>query len=292
MQLSMLLDSGAFSAWTKHSSVDLDAYIAFIKEHKDDFEYYVNLDCIPGEWGRKPTREEIEASAAKGYANYEYMLSKGIEKDRLIHVFHQHEDWKWLKKMVKEIPYIGLSPANDSTQPSKKRWLDECMMYTTDDCGYPLVKTHGFAVTGVGFMYRYPWFSVDSLTWRLCAGYGGIFVPAWNMKGEFIYSRTPLATKITVRGSTREIVMRRFDFLSTQEKDKVYEYIASKGFKMGKSVMEDGKEKIIEEGLVNSHKQRELLNIMFFEDFLARIDPFPHRRYKGKELLVQGFNFT
>jgi hypothetical protein len=140
-------------------------------------------------------------------------------------------------------------------------------------------------------MYRYPWFSVDSLTWRLCAGYGGIFVPAWNMKGEFVYNRTPLATKITVRGSTREIVMRRFDFLSTQEKEKVYEYIASKGFKMGKSVMEDGKEKIIEEGLVNSHKQRELLNIMFFEDFLARLEPFPHRRYKGKELLVQGFNF-
>jgi hypothetical protein len=60
---------------------------------------------------------------------------------------------------------------------------------------------------------------------------------------------------------------------------------------MGKSIIENGKEKIIEPGLVNVHKQRELLNVMFFEDFLSRIEPFPHRRYKGKELLSQGFNF-
>lgn len=291
MKLSMLLDSGAFSAWTKQKSVDLDAYIEFIKEFKDYFEYYVNLDVIPGEWGRKPSPDEIEASAEKGYENYHYMLSKGIEKDRLIHVFHQHENWKWLKRMVAEIPYIGLSPANDSPTPSKRRWLDQCMLYTTDAQGFPLVKTHGFAVTGLNFMYRYPWFSVDSLTWRLCAGYGGIIVPACNSQGEFVYDKSPLSIKITQRGSNKEIVMRRFDFLSTREKEKTLEYVAMKGFKFGKTIIQDGKEIIVEKGLVNTHRLREVLNIMFFEDFIASVEPFPHRRYKGKELLLQGFNF-
>jgi len=292
MNFSMLLDSGAFSAWTQKDAVDLDEYVEYIKKNRDKFSYYVNLDSIPGEFGRKPSRDEFEESARKGYANYEYMLSKGIEKDKLIHVFHQHEDWKWLKKMVKEIPYIGLSPANDSVHRSKVRWLDECMMHTTDDAGYPLVKTHGFAVTSVEMLYRYPWFSCDSMTWRLCAGYGGILVPRWNAKGEFMYDRTPLATKITLRGTMREIVMRRFSTLSTQEKEKVMEYVSMRGFSWGKSISENGMEKVVEEGLSNSHRQREVINILFFEEFLSRLEPFPHRRYKGKEFLAQGFNFT
>jgi hypothetical protein len=292
MKISLLLDSGAFSAWTRKTPVDIDAYISFIQEYKDQFEYYVNLDCIPGEWGRKPSRDEIEKSAQKGYENYHYMLSKGIPKERLIHVFHQHEDWKWLKKMVQEIPYIGLSPANDSSQDSKQRWLDECMQYTTDSRGYPLVKTHGFAVTSVSLMYRYPWFSADSMSWRMCAGYGSVFVPTWNMKGEFVYDRTPLVIKFTSKGGTSQAMVRAFDYLSAHRREKVAEYIHSKGFVIGSSEVKDGEEHIVEEGLCNSHRHRELMNILYFQDFLSRLEPFPHRRYRGKDLSSQEFSFV
>lgn len=292
MITSMLLDSGAFSAWNRKQVIDLDAYIEFIKEHESEFDYFVNLDCIPGEWGRRPTREEIEISAAKGYENYHYMLSKGVDKNRLIHVFHQHEDWKWLKKMVEEIPYIGLSPANDSTPVSKRRWLDECMMYTTDSKGYPIVKTHGFAVTSLNLMYRYPWYSVDSVSWRRIAAYGAVVIPVWNEKGEFIYSKTPLVVKLTPRGSTKEIILRKYNFLSTEAKRKVNEYVESKGFKLGKVRLDENKKEcVIEPGLASSYEDREILNIQFFEDFLSHIPPFPEWRYKGKDLMNQGFNF-
>jgi len=297
VKVSMLLDSGAFSAWTQQDVVDLDAYIDFIKANESDLEYYVNLDKIPGQYGGlqhayHPTREEFEESARQGYKNYEHMLSRGIDPQKLIHVFHQHEDWSWLKRMVREIPYVGLSPSNDSTHPSKKKWLDECMMYTTDDQGFPLVKTHGFAVTSVVMMVRYPWYSCDSMSWRLSAGYGAIFIPDWNDKGEYIYDKPPIVTKVTIHGKNREIVRRLFESLSTDDKEMVVRYVESKGFKMGRSVMESGKEKVVEEGLVNSHHQREVINLIYFEDFLSRLVPFPHRRYMGKELLSQGFNFS
>jgi len=290
MKVSLLLDSGAFTAWSKRGVVDLDAYIDFIKEYDAYLDYYVNLDCIPGEWGRKPTRDEFELSAAQGYKNYEYMLKAGVNPDKLIHVFHQHEDWRWLKRMVREIPYIGLSPANDSDMASKRRWLDECMNYVTDSDGYPLVKFHGFAVTSVELMYKYPWYSVDSATWKLTSGYGSIIVPAWNENGEFVYDRRPLSVRITRMGLSRELMGRRFDFLTEQEKMKVLEYVESKGFVFGKVKIENGELKVIEEGLVTQYRQRELLNMIFFEDFRSRLEPFPHRRYQRKALATQEFD--
>lgn len=159
-----MLDSGAFSAWTKKINIDLDEYIDFCLQHLDYIDYVINLDVIPGEFGQKALPvEEIERSASEGWANYEYMTKQGIPKEKLIHIFHQGEDFKWLEKIVDAMPYIGLSPANDRSTSEKMQWLDDCMKYVCDDKGYPKVKWHGFAVTSLRLMFRYPWYSVDSV---------------------------------------------------------------------------------------------------------------------------------
>src|SRR4051812_44347063 len=85
--MSILLDSGAYSAWTKGVVIDLPSYIQFIKKHRRMLAGYVNLDVIPGQDGRRPhDREQIEAAARASYRNLQLMRDAGLTP---IPVFHQ-----------------------------------------------------------------------------------------------------------------------------------------------------------------------------------------------------------
>ena len=189
---NIIVDSGAFSVWNKGDTIDLDKYIEYCLKYNSKVDYVVNLDVIPATPGdKKPSPEEVERSASKGYDNYNYMISKGVPKEKLIHVFHQGESYHWLTKMVHEdkMEYIGLSPANDRTTKEKVEWLHECMPYVTDSEGRAIVKFHGFAVTSFKLMSLFPWYSVDSATWGIAAGLGRVFLPR-KRDGVWDYSST------------------------------------------------------------------------------------------------------
>jgi len=176
--LNLLLDSGAFSAWNNGKAIDLDHYIAFIKANIEHIEHYVNLDVIPGEFGRTPSPSEVEVSAEQGWANMLRMEAEGL---RPIPVFHMGEQFKWLRRMVEHgCPYIGISPANDRPTKAKAVWLDRVFDQITDAAGWPLVRTHAFGVTSIDLLIRYPWYSADSTTWIMIAARGKILLPRWE----------------------------------------------------------------------------------------------------------------
>lgn len=260
------MDSGAFTAWTRKEQIDLDEYIQFCLDRIDIIAYVVNLDVIPGEFGQKNLPpEEIERSAGLGYQNYRYMLSKGIPKDKLIHVFHQGEDFKWLKKLVTEIPYIGLSPANDRTTPEKIMWLDQCMPYVTNRDGYPIVKFHGFAVTSLRLMLRYPWYSVDSTSWQMHASYGHIIVPTFQ-NGQYDYESNPLILTISKESPQIKNAGKHFDTLPPMAQQIITNYIESKGF-------------VLEE-LQTDYLKRSEMNVIYFKDLSEKLTPWPNKRFE------------
>jgi hypothetical protein len=173
---NIMLDSGAFSAWYHEQPIDIRDYIAFVKEHGERFYSIVCLDKIPGTKGvmaKSPAM--IEAAAKESHKNYETMRKAGIES---IPVFHHGEDFKWLERMLDDrVPYIGLSPYLKAKTADIINWLDQCFTRLTDLEGRPLCKTHGFGVTGHEIVRRYPWFSIDSTSWALSAGYGNVLMP-------------------------------------------------------------------------------------------------------------------
>jgi hypothetical protein len=175
-----MLDSGAFSAWYHSDSIDLDAYIAFVKEHQSKFYSIVALDVIPGNNARMAkTTADIEAAAIQSHKNFAKMRRAGIDA---IPVFHMGEDWSWLDKMIADkIPYIGISPYMKATQVNIIKWLDQVYTRIGEKDGSPVCKTHGFGVTGHQLVRRYPWFSVDSTSWALSAGYGNILMPRFQV---------------------------------------------------------------------------------------------------------------
>ena len=165
---TIMIDSGAFSAWNMGQKIDLDEYIVFCKEimtkYPDNDWTVVNLDVIPGKPGIIPTQQEINYSAKKGWQNYMYMKSKGLKP---LHIFHQHEDFSWLKKLANSSDYIGISPDNSQSVASRTRWLKRVYSIVDKD-----VKTHGFACTSPSFLKVAPFYSADSSSWLGVVRYG------------------------------------------------------------------------------------------------------------------------
>lgn len=295
--VKILLDSGAYSAWTKGTAIDLDEYVKYCLEYLDWLDYIVNLDVIPGKGMYvKVSARELEESAEQGWRNYRYMLQSGIPKDKLIHIFHQGEDFKWLARMVKSVPYIGISPANDKTTSQKIEWMDACMDYVLDSKGMPIVKFHGFGVTTLRIMFRYPWFSVDSTSWVATSRVGTVYVPRY-VNGNWVYDED--SWKIVVSSRSPKIAdgEEHFNNLSPVKKKIVGDYFAAKGFKVGESqfhqesekyklksnekwagLAKDGVRKVetkVVEGLCNSYKERDKLNIIYFLDLENSLPEWP-----------------
>lgn len=185
-EVDVLMDSGAFSAWFHDEAINLDAYMAFLEEHAALFSACVSLDKIPGT-KKRPARTsiEVEQAAAQSYQNFNRMRKRGIEA---MPVFHMGEDWRWLDRMLEDhVPYIGLATSRDSKRKydRQRAWLDQCFARLTDEQGRPYVKTHGFGLTQLQLIARYPWFSVDSTAWALAGAYGEIMLPTIGANGDF-----------------------------------------------------------------------------------------------------------
>lgn len=171
----LIIDSGAFTVWTKGSQIDIDKYAQFCKDIKaitpNTTElHYVNLDVLPGKFGQMPTEKERIKSAEKGVINAKYLISKGLD---IIPVFHQHEPFEFLNKMAQEFEYFGISPANDVGIKEKDIWLEKVFSKLKKTR-----KTHGFGVTSIKLLKKYPFYSVDSSAWNVGSRYARI--PSFN----------------------------------------------------------------------------------------------------------------
>jgi len=266
-EFNLMLDSGAFSAWMRKKEVDLETYIEFILKHDDDIDYVVGLDVIPSTYGAESvTSLEQEEAARKGWHNYLATIERGVAADKVIHVFHQGESFKWLKKAISKMDYIGLSPANDCPTKSKIRFLDECMNYVCTN-GEPDLKFHGFGITSTEIMKRYPFYSIDSSSWVTFSRHGTMLIPKINTNGDFIYTKPPHEIQSTKRAASRKTSsLNHFDNMPKEMKEAIARYVHSRGFKMGKSYIQDGEEVVVRDGVMTNHRMRDLLNLMFYVD--------------------------
>lgn len=195
-EFRFFLDSGAYSAWSKGTKIDLDEYVAFIKANIDLIEVYASLDVIPGAPGRPATERERSEAAEQSWQNYLYMKGEGLDP---LPVYHYGEDPKFLERMLDaQIPYIGIGGLVGVPGGSRMVWLDRVFARITDDAGAPLVKTHGFGMTSVPLIFRYPWYSVDSTTWIKITANGAVYLPAM-VNGEFVFDRVPSTITVSAR---------------------------------------------------------------------------------------------
>ena len=113
---SLILDSGAFSAWRSGAAINFEDYLQYCKLHYNDFNHFVSLDQIPNN-PNDPLN--VEAATNRSWNRYEDMVgffeNNNMDPERIIPVYHQFETLDNLEKMLQaNIPYIGLLPSNEN----------------------------------------------------------------------------------------------------------------------------------------------------------------------------------
>ena len=179
----LLVDSGAHSAHTKGIELDLEEYIGFVNDNIDKITLYVQVDKIPGKYLMPKTAQDFLEAPRLSWENYLYMREKAKDPNKLVPVFHQGEDLKWLENMCNytfsdgsHIPYIGLSPRGDVSLQAKYDFSAKCFA-TIQNSKNPNVKTHAFGATSLEMLERLPYTSADSTTWVLVSAYGQVWMP-------------------------------------------------------------------------------------------------------------------
>lgn len=198
----VFLDSGAFSAYTLGKHIDLSKYCGYIKDNADLIVCASVLDGI--------------GDPQKTWDNQVAMHNEGTAP---LPCFHYGEDPRWLQWYIKHYSYITIGGMVPIAKPQLRLWLDDIWAkYLTDANGMPKVRVHGFGLTTVELMQRYPWYSVDSSTWVQRARTGAIHIP--GIGDVSISQEAPQARE----------AMRHFDTCAPVVQDTIRFEIERRGF--------------------------------------------------------------
>ena len=204
----VFLDSGAFSAFTKGIEVDIKAYCRYIQDNMEIIETTENSVC---------------ASVLDGigdpqltYENQMTMQGLGVTP---LPCFHYGEDERYLDYYVENYDYITIGGMVPISTPQLKLWLDRLWEdHLTHADGTPKIKVHGFGLTSLPLMMRYPWYSVDSSTWVQWAANGMILEPGVGQ------------INISDRSSSRKIENQHIDNIAAVQREAIEKKIESFGF--------------------------------------------------------------
>lgn len=152
---NLIIDSGAFTVWNKgEGKIDIEAYLKFCQQQPDG-THFINLDVIP-ETGSSAA--DIERCCEEGWENYLF-LKNNVEN--VMPVYHYGDNIKWLRKMMQETDYIGISPANDTHENVKREFLRGVYRVLGSD-----FKTHGLGYSSFDGLAMFPFYSIDSISFK------------------------------------------------------------------------------------------------------------------------------
>lgn len=266
----LVVDSGAYSAWSKGKKFDMDEYINFLESNKilDVCFWAAEADRIPGTFGVDPTEEDRLAAPEESWQNYLYMIKRVSWPKKIVPIFHQGEDIKHLIRMLSYkfpdgdfIPYIGISPRNDVHVNEKIKWYEHIWKVIYEKCaelGREIPLTHNFGMTTISLMEQYPSCSSDSTSWVRSASFGNInIVMNGKIKSIYVSSRNtnspdhinnqPAAVKEAVEKACKKMghgvnvealvndekgaIRPLFNLISLNEWKQSFEYIGTQQFK-------------------------------------------------------------
>lgn len=145
--LRLIGDSGAFSASTQGSPIDLAEYADWVVKWTGHLCWAASLDVI--------------GNADASWANYRRLRDKhGLD---VVPTIHAGADKRLLDRYVADgVDFVGLGGlvAHRTRPDATLPWLVDVMRYARDK--HPQVRFHGWGVTNPRLILSLPWYSVDS----------------------------------------------------------------------------------------------------------------------------------
>lgn len=171
---NIMIDSGAYTAWTKDINLDVDSYINWINKWNKYVTTFGQVDVIPP---KKATRQEIDDCCKKTWNNYLYMKDRMISPEKLLYTFHYGEDFKWLKQALEyrdsngnPIEYMAIGGLVGRSSKQRTNFLDRCFEIIKHSSNSN-IKVHGFGVSSEKLWNKYPFESCDSFSPGMKANY-------------------------------------------------------------------------------------------------------------------------
>lgn len=287
--ISLFLDSGAYSAWAQGKTISIEGYIDFIKKNLSYIDVYCNLDVI--------------GDPVATWKNQEHMEREGL---RPLPVYHTGEPRQYLDRCIKDYEYFGIGGLANATTKERLFTYDPVFSIVCSEKNnfLPTHKIHGFGLTSLSMMLRYPWYSVDSTSWVMTSRMGSVYVPRFK-GGQWVYDENSWKVCVSLRSPSQQEAGQHFNTFPPEVQKIIQNYFTSKGHKMGCSEFRlesksyelklnerwNGKasggkrevELVLEEGLSNSYKKRDELNIIYFLDLEKTIPawPWPFKKRKA-----------
>ncbi len=204
----IFLDSGAFSAYTLGAKIHLPTYVGYIKRNMDIFRVEDGVLMVAVLDG---IGDPLET-----YRNQLTMEALGVKP---MPCFHAGEDERYLEWYIQNYDYISLGGMVGSSTKQLMLWLDRVWdKYLVDGSGRPRLKVHGFGITSIPIMERYPWWSCDSSSWIQAGSFGSIVTPEFG----------PIA--ISDKSPKRHDAGMHLSTLTPAEQDKVLQALEKAGF--------------------------------------------------------------
>lgn len=166
----IFLDSGAFSAFTLGVNISVSEYCEYIKRNTDIIRVEDNV---------------VMASVLDGIGDplqtWRNQLEMELRGAKPLPCFHAGEDERYLEWYVRKYEYITLGGMVGSSTKQLCIWLDRMWdRYLTDGSGNPRLKVHGFGITSIPIMERYPWYCFPEGTHEVLTRSG------WKTYGDIL----------------------------------------------------------------------------------------------------------
>ncbi len=257
-----------------------DSYASFmeLKKVKAHVGYFAVVDAI----GSPSVTWDIQM-----FFEEEYGL-------RPVPIVHFGSSMKWLEKYLERgYPMIGLGGmARRAGNGSRVlNWCDDAFLRLCPESNkrLPITKVHGFAVTDLDMLRRWPWYSVDSSSYLCLGKYGKLCVPYWSDKRKgFRFDKLPMKVKVTFYGLEEEDPEKglgahqeeaefqpmpegRLDWRKAQW--TTHKWLKHIGLEFGK-LHEDGKT-VLEPGVSSIQELRHQANLRYYMDVEASIPSYP-----------------
>jgi len=137
---TMMLDSGAFSAWNAGAEIDIQALIKETK--KPEWDESVALDVIRDPEGSLKNALLMKAQGSPAFP-----------------VFHYGDPWEIMDEYVKHFPKMGLSCRFGEPVKKSLKWLEAC--YARH---WPM-KYHSFGWVMKKMLQTFPFHTADTASW-------------------------------------------------------------------------------------------------------------------------------
>lgn len=149
----VLIDSGAFSIYNSGVDLNIDDYVEFTKQLPQHWNF-ISFDVIPKD---KKSKVDVDKCGQATYENYLYLKDK---IPNLWPVYHYGEDIKYFKKYMELTDKICVGSLLGNKIKSYHHY-NQIFSLAKDK-----IKIHGLAMTSVDFLFKFPFYSVDSITYK------------------------------------------------------------------------------------------------------------------------------